>query len=265
MANWRDTIESVLNDIILKNNGLVTKSALKMNSLLGKINNIVKDGLTSATSTWSSTKLTNLFSGKVDKVAGKQLSDENYTTAEKNKLASLESSKFLGTYPSLSALETAHPTASEGNYADVDAVGEDAIRYIWDDTDSKWVAGGEGTALTAAQVKQLYESNADTNAFTDTNKSKLAGIEAGAEVNTVSPQDVSAVQQDADAAQAAATSAQAAADAAQADADAAQTTANSAQSAATNAQTDIDNYKNVAGPSINVPDWGQDLVDNLNF
>jgi hypothetical protein len=34
--------------------------------------------------------------------------------------------------------------------------------------------------LTAAEVKALYEANADTNAFTDNEKSKLGGIEPGA-------------------------------------------------------------------------------------
>lgn len=34
--------------------------------------------------------------------------------------------------------------------------------------------------LTAAQIKSLYESNSDTNAFTDSESTKLAGIEAGA-------------------------------------------------------------------------------------
>lgn len=36
--------------------------------------------------------------------------------------------------------------------------------------------GGGGGDLTPAQVKLLYESNADTNAFTDAEKTKLAGI-----------------------------------------------------------------------------------------
>ncbi len=41
------------------------------------------------------------------------------------------------------------------------------------------------TYSTAAEVKTAYESNADTNAFTDALLSKLNGIEAGAQVNTV--------------------------------------------------------------------------------
>lgn len=43
--------------------------------------------------------------------------------------------------------------------------------------------------LTAASIKIQYESNADTNAFTDAEQSKLAGIEAGAEVNNISDID----------------------------------------------------------------------------
>src|SRR5690606_11009157 len=40
-----------------------------------------------------------------------------------------------------------------------------------------WVIrAGESTELTPAQAKVLYESNPDTNAFTDDEKSKLASI-----------------------------------------------------------------------------------------
>ncbi len=64
--------------------------------------------------------------------------------------------------------------------------GNDVERYVWDDNDSKYVLQlGESTALTDAQIKAQYEANADTNAFTDAEKTKLAGVEAGAEVNEV--------------------------------------------------------------------------------
>ncbi len=46
--------------------------------------------------------------------------------------------------------------------------------------DNGWI---EVTQLTAAQVKSLYESNDETNAFTDTLLTKLNGIEAGAQTN----------------------------------------------------------------------------------
>lgn len=38
------------------------------------------------------------------------------------------------------------------------------------------------TNLTASSIKTLYESNSNTNAYTDTEKTKLAGIESGADV-----------------------------------------------------------------------------------
>ncbi len=40
-----------------------------------------------------------------------------------------------------------------------------------------------GNAKTAADVKTAYESNANTNEFSDSEKTKLSGVEAGAEVN----------------------------------------------------------------------------------
>jgi hypothetical protein len=39
--------------------------------------------------------------------------DNNYTTEEKDKLAGLNDNHFKGSYPSLDALETAYPNASE--------------------------------------------------------------------------------------------------------------------------------------------------------
>jgi len=50
--------------------------------------------------------------------------------------------RYKGTYTTLGALETAHPTASAGDYAIVDGgIGVDAVQYIWDDDDNNWIAG----------------------------------------------------------------------------------------------------------------------------
>lgn len=55
---------------------------------------------------------------------------------------------YKGTYTSLSALETAHPTAALGDYAIVDAgTGNDAIQYIWDAQDG-WVSAGTSSLST---------------------------------------------------------------------------------------------------------------------
>lgn len=105
-----------------------------------------------------------------------------FTDAEKSKLATLESSKFLGEFPTLAALQTAFPSPAAGSYANVDTgVGSDVERYAWDSDDSIYVLQlGESAALTDAQIKTQYENNPDTNAFTDANQTKLAGIEVNA-------------------------------------------------------------------------------------
>lgn len=101
--------------------------------------------------------------------------DNNYTTAEKNKLAGLESSHYKGTFTSLGALNTAFPDGIPGDYADVDpGAGDPAVRFIWDDNDEEWIAQvGASTQLTGAQIKQMYEAQPDTNAFTDNDKTNL--------------------------------------------------------------------------------------------
>lgn len=122
---------------------------------------------------------------KVDKVTGKDLSTNDFTNALRDKLAALEGSHFRGTFVDVNALVAAIPAGVSGDYADVDAgVGEDVSRYIWDANDSSWVKqAGEVTPLTAAQIKQLYESNPDTKPFDDAAEAKLEGIAAGATAN----------------------------------------------------------------------------------
>lgn len=91
-------------------------------------------------------------------------------------------SKWKGTFTSLSALETTIPVGEAGWSADVDIEGSDAARYIWDSTDNKWVIQkGISTTETAISIKTKYESNADTNAFTDTEKTKLSTISENAD------------------------------------------------------------------------------------
>lgn len=121
------------------------------------------------------------LAGKVDAVPGKALSTEDYSAEDKAKLAALEGSHYRGTYLSLAALQSAVPAGNPGDYADVDlGVGEEVTRYVWDANDGVFVdQKAAPTALTAAQAKSLYESNADTNAFTDAEKAKLAALEPG--------------------------------------------------------------------------------------
>ena len=105
------------------------------------------------------------------------LPDRNFITdAERAKLSSLEGSKFMGTFTLASAIPLVGAVA--GSYAHVDAgIGADVELYIFDVNDNKFVKSGSGIAgETAASVKTKYESNANTNAFTDAQKSKLDGL-----------------------------------------------------------------------------------------
>lgn len=123
---------------------------------------------------------------KVNFIAGKGLSTNDYTTAEKTKLGTLDTASFRGSFVSLVALQTALPTARAGDYAFVDNAGTPALFYIWRTSDNTWQLGTSSSspALTPAQVKTSYESNANTNAYTDSEKSKLTGIADSATANS---------------------------------------------------------------------------------
>lgn len=62
------------------------------------------------------------------------------------------------------------------------------INRHWNGT--QWVSGGGGggTSMTPSEIKAAYESNPDTNAFTDAYESKLNGIQAGATANSTDAQ-----------------------------------------------------------------------------
>jgi len=69
---------------------------------------------------------------------------------------------------------------------DSDDISEGATNLYFTTAERTKLTGIEDGAEvnpTASEIKTAYESNADTNAYTDAEKSKLAGIAAGAEVN----------------------------------------------------------------------------------
>lgn len=117
---------------------------------------------------------------KVDKVVGKSLTDENFTSALKAKLEGLESSRFKGTYVDTGSLISANPDPISGSYANVDlGPGNDTVRFIWDSDDQQWIEqAGASTQLTATQIKSEYESLPDTNAFTDAASGSVANLPA---------------------------------------------------------------------------------------
>lgn len=122
---------------------------------------------------------------KVDKVVGYQLSQEDFTTTLKTKLEDLDDAGFQGFYVDLATLQAAIPVGQDGWWAFIDVNSVTPIQVaVWSEVDIEWqVRPGGGGSITAEEVKTLYESNPDTNAFTDLEKTKLSGIESGAQVN----------------------------------------------------------------------------------
>lgn len=123
--------------------------------------------------------LTSGLAGKVDKVAGKGLSEEDFTTALRTKLIGLEDAAFRGTFVSFAAMVAGVPSPIAGDFADVDAgAGVDVVRYIWDATDAEWQTGtgGGGPASTDALPEgatNLYHTQARVRSTTLTGISFL--------------------------------------------------------------------------------------------
>lgn len=103
------------------------------------------------------------------------LADTGFITdAERSKLAGL-SDMFRGTFPDLASIPLTGNI--EGMTANIDSgTGNDVRIAYWDNDDSVWIDGGAAASETAASVKTKYESNPDTNAFTDADHAKLDGI-----------------------------------------------------------------------------------------
>jgi hypothetical protein len=100
--------------------------------------------------------------------------------AERAAIATIEPTKFKGTFASLAAIPTAG--AAAGMYAILSKAGDDTIA-IWDVGAGAWVdTGNTATGETAATIKTKYESNANTNAYTDAEKAKLAAISDAANI-----------------------------------------------------------------------------------
>lgn len=122
---------------------------------------------------------------KVDKIDGKGLSDENFTSSEKDKLAGLSSGGFRGSFEDRDALDSNDfdPVPQPGDYCYIEATGDDIIEVLWDSINEEWteqtlepvtMTGGEiATALFETTDAASY-SQANTRIFTTSEKAQLA-------------------------------------------------------------------------------------------
>lgn len=115
-----------------------------------RVQTIITGLLTDSLTSTSNTTMLTANNGKILKDALDLL-----TTDVGNKLdTSAYNEHYRGTYTTLGNLQTALPTANDGNYAIVDTgTGNDAVYYIWDAEDG-WVSGGTTTASTTDTVTE---------------------------------------------------------------------------------------------------------------
>ena len=113
------------------------------------------------------------------------------TAADKAKLDSVEEGAGVSNVDSVNGqtgtVSLSTDDIPEGNVNDYFTItrARNSISVTGDLNYSNGVISFNETYSTPSEVKTAYESNANTNVFTDSEKSKLSGIEAGAEVNDV--------------------------------------------------------------------------------
>jgi len=112
------------------------------------------------------------LTGKVDKIAGKGLSKNDFTDALKTKLDALISGTFVGYYTDSVGLIADWPTAPNGSYAITRTVGTDASIWIWDELNLVWVEIPKAPT-TSAEIQAALATDTDWNKFSDTYKAKV--------------------------------------------------------------------------------------------
>ena len=128
---------------------------------------------------------------KVDKVDGKGLSSNDYTAAEKNKLATLKNYDDSALVAQVEALEQSLNTLVGNNASEAIDNFNEILKFLTGITDTQTL---EGLLANIREDMQTYLSQKvdkesgkqlSTNDYTTADKNKLAGIEAGAQKNTV--------------------------------------------------------------------------------
>lgn len=111
---------------------------------------------------------------KVDKISGKGLSTNDYTTDEKNKLAGIATGANKTTVDSSLSTSSTNPVQNKVVTAEINNLST----LVGDTSVSSQI-----TTAIANKVDKVNGKGLSTNDYTTTEKNKLAGIASGAEVN----------------------------------------------------------------------------------
>ena len=119
-------------------------------------------------------KITAKLNAKVDKVDGKGLSTNDYTTAEKNKLAGIATGATKVTVDSALSSSSTNPVQNKVVNTEISG-----LKSLVGDT----AVSTQITNAVAGKVDKVDGKGLSTNDYTTTEKNKLSGIASGAEVN----------------------------------------------------------------------------------
>lgn len=143
------------------------------------------------TDTYTKTEEDNLLNSKVDKVSGKGLSTEDYTTNDKNKLDSIEANAEVNVQSDWSESDSSsdafikNKPTTLGGFGITDAYTKSEVDTALAEkaNASAVYTKTETDALLDGKVDKVQGKGLSTEDFTTAEKNKLSGIEAGAEVN----------------------------------------------------------------------------------
>lgn len=123
---------------------------------------------------------------KVDKITGKDLSTEDFTTELKDKLEALSTGGFRGVFAVVEDIE-AIESAMEGDRAYLEVTGDAVVEYLWDSTNEVWTAQTlDPVDMTGQEIADVLFESTDAatwdvttcRIFTSTEKAQVANHEA---------------------------------------------------------------------------------------
>ena len=162
----------------------VNTSKLEFYTTIDRLNEVL-------TAYVKTTEMNTAMASKVDKVSGKGLSSNDYTAAEKNKLATLENYDDSVLVAQVEALEQSLNTLVGDSASEAIDNFNEILRFLTGITDTQTL---EGMLANIREDMQSYLSQKvdkesgkqlSTNDYTTDEKNKLAGIAAGAQVNSI--------------------------------------------------------------------------------
>lgn len=162
--------------VTLDNSGNLTATNVTATSFVGDGSQLTNLPVTSVNTQTGSVVL------DADDISDTSTTNKFTTSADISKLANIEANADV---TDVNNVTTALNSISATELSDITSVGSGSIITSIERTKLDGIEDNAQVNPTDAEIKAAYESNTNTNAFTDALKSKLQNIEAGAEVNNI--------------------------------------------------------------------------------